>query len=189
MSFDPSSFLPYGAQFGSNMAGMVKGFEQKKAGADMKTQMGGGMGIAGGAMGVMGAATAAVPKIQQAKQLQSAGLEARGKLDKAQSGLDIAASAASMAGPWGMVAGGVLKLISGLMNIQGPRQKRQKRAAEQRARVQAKTSAMRANAAAAGMQVAGGALRTGAAIGPQATVADPTAPTHSFNPLTTSNGR
>lgn len=189
MSFDPSSFVPQAAQFGGNMAAMQKGFEQKQTGADMKTQMGGGMGIAGGAMGVMSAATAAVPKIRQANAKQAAGLEARGKLDKAQTGLDIAASAASMAGPWGMVAGGVLKLISGLMNIEGPRQKRQKRAAEQRQRRDAKTSAMRANAAAAGMQFAGGALRTGASIGPAQTVADPTAQVHSFQPSTTPNGR
>jgi len=186
--FDPEAYLPYGAQFGNNMAGMQKGFEQRAAGADMKTQMGGAAGIAGGAMGVVGAATAAVPKIQQAKAKQAQGLEARGKLDKAQAGLDIAASAASMAGPWGMVAGGVLKVISGLMNIQGPRQKRQKRQAEFRKKRDAKHSAMRANSAAAGMQFAGGMLRTGASLGPEQTVPDPTGPVHSFNPRTTSNG-
>ena len=191
MSFDPESFLPGAGQFGSAMGsitGIQKGFEQKAAGADMKTQMGGAAGIAGGAMDVMGSVTAAVPKIKQAKAKQAAGLEARGKLDKAQSGLDIAASAASMAGPWGMVAGGVLKVISGLMNIQGPRQKRQKREAEFRQKRDAKHSAMRANAAAAGMRFAGGTLRTGASIGPEQTVPDPTGPVHSFNPRTTSNG-
>lgn len=189
MSFDPDSYLPYGASFGNNLAGMQQGFEQKKAGADMKTQMGGASGIAGGAMGVMGAVTSAVPQIKQAKAKQAAGLEARGKLDKAQAGLDIAASAASMAGPWGMVAGGILKVISGLMNIQGPRQKRQKREAEWRRKRDARHSAMRANAAAAGMQAAGGILRTGASVGPEMTVPDPTAPVHTFSPGTTFNGR
>jgi len=166
---------------------MQKGFEQKKAGGDMKSQMGGAAGIAGGAMEVMGSVTAAVPKIRQAKQKQAAGMEARGKLDKAQAGIDIAASAASMAGPWGMVAGGVLKVISALMNIQGPRQKRQKREAEFRQKRDGRHAAMRANSAAAGMQFAGGNLRTGA-IGPENTVPDPTGPVHSFNPRTTSNG-
>jgi hypothetical protein len=135
------------------------------------------------------AAAWAVPKIQQAKAKQAAGLEARGKLDKAQAGLDIAASAANMAGPWGMVAGGVLKLISAFMNINGPRQKKQRRRAEQRRRISAKHSAMRSNAAAAGMQFAGGMLRTGGGQGPQATVADPTGPTYSFNPSTSVHGR
>jgi hypothetical protein len=175
-------------QFGGNMAGIKTGFEQRAAGADMKTQMGGAAGIAGGAMGVMSSVTSAVPKIKQAKQLQAGGQEARGKLDKAQTGLDIAASAASMAGPWGMVAGGVLKAISFMMNIQGPRQKRQKRAAAQRKRVTAKHTAMRANAAASGMAMAGGALRTGAAIGPQATVAPVTNPVQSFTPSVSPNG-
>jgi len=136
--------------FGSTMgsiSGIQSGLEKRAAGGDMKSQMGGAAGIAGGAMEVMGSVTAAVPKIRQAKQKQAAGLEARGKLDKAQAGIDIAASAASMAGPWGMVAGGVLKVISALMNIQGPRQKRQKREAEFRQKRGGRRAALRGNSA------------------------------------------
>lgn len=188
MSFDPESYLPYGANFGSSMAGMQKGFEAREAGKGMKDQMGGAAGIAGGAMELMGSVTSAIPKIKDAKAKQAQGLEARGKLDKAQAGIDMAASAANMAGPFGMVAGGILKVISGLMNIQGPRQKRQKREAEFRQKRDARHAGMRANAAAAGMQFAGGTLRTGASIGPEQTVPDPTGPVHSFNPRTTSNG-
>lgn len=187
--FDPSSFLPQGAQFGGNMAAMQKGFQERQAGAEMKDQMGGAAGIAGGAMGVMSAVTSAIPQIRQGKQLKAQGQKAAGRVQQAQAGIDMAASAASMAGPIGMAVAAPLQLISALMNIQGPRQRRQKREAEQRQRVKAKNSAMRANAAAAGMQFAGGALRTGASIGPQPTVDNPTAPAHSFNPNTTFNGR
>jgi hypothetical protein len=187
--FDPSSFLPRGAQFGGNMAAIQKGFELRQEGANYKDQMGGVAGIAGGAMGVMGAVTSAIPQIRQGKQLKAQGQKAAGRVKQAQSGIDMAASAAQMAGPIGAAVAAPLQLISALMNIQGPRQKRQKRQAEQRQRIKAKNSAMRANAAAAGMQFAGGALRTGAHIGPQPTVQDPSAPVHSFNPNTTFNGR
>jgi hypothetical protein len=186
--FDPASFMPQGASFGSNMGAMAQGFEKKAQGADMKTQMGGAAGMAGGAMELMGSVTSAVPKVRAARDKIEQGQGARGRLDKAQAGIDIAASAASMAGPWGQVAGGVLKMISMFMNIQGPRQKRQKRAMEQRNRQQAKHTSMRANAASAGMRYAGGALRTGGAVGPEPTVAPVTNPVQSFNPSVSPNG-
>ncbi len=186
--FDPASFLPFGSQFGGNITGMIEGFEQRKAGASMGKQMGGGMGIAGGAMGLMGDITSGVSKIQQGKQFKQAGLTAQGRTMQAQAGLDIAAGAASMGGPIGMAVAAPLKLISMLLNIQGPRKRRQRRAAEQRQRVKAKHAGMRANAAAAGMQFAGGMLRTGASMGPEPTVMDPTAPAHSFTPGTSFNG-
>jgi hypothetical protein len=205
-SFNPSSFLPYGAQFGSNMGAMIgqapqsgaaagsaaaqgSGFQGRAAGADMKSQMGGAAGIAGGAMGLVGAVTGGVAKIQEGKALQDAGLKAAGRTKKAQAGLDMAASAAEMAGPIGMAIAAPLKLISMLLNIQGPRKKREKKRLEMRNKQTAKHASMRANAASAGMQAAGGALRTGAMIGPEATVPDPTGPTHSFSPTTTYNGR
>ena len=182
-----------GGQFGSAMgdlAGMAEGFEQRKAGGNMQAQMGGAMGIAGGAMGVAGAIQSGVQKGKMGKQYKQAGLTAQGRKMQAQAGLDTAASVASMAGPFGMVAGGVLKLISGLLNIKGKKAKRQEREATTRRLAKAKHSSMRANAAAAGTQLAGGMLRTGAAIGPQPTVADPTGPTHTFQPTTTyRNGR
>lgn len=206
MSFNPSSFLPYGAQFGSNMGAMVgqspdaaaaagsaaqqgTGFKGRAAGADMKSQMGGAAGIAGGAMGLVGGITGGVAKIQEGKALKDAGLKAAGRTKQAQAGLDMAASAAEMAGPIGMAVAAPLKLISMLLNIQGPRKKREKRQAEFRQKRDARHASMRANAAAAGMQAAGGTLRTGATIGPETTVPDPTGPIHSFSPTTTYNGR
>jgi hypothetical protein len=189
MSFDPSSFLPMGAQFGGNMTAMVKGFEQRQQGQDYKAQMGGMAGIAGGATGLVGSVTSAIPQIQQGKAAKQAGLKHTGRQMQAQAGLNMAASAASMGGPIGAAVAAPLMLISALMNIQGPRKRRERRAAEQRAKVQAKTSSMRANAAGAGMQLAGGIMRTGASIGPQPTVADPTAPVHSFTPQVSNNGR
>lgn len=206
-AFDPSSFLPFGAQFGGNMAGMIgsapdpnaqagsvaaqgTGFQGRAAGASMGAQMGGAMGIAGGATSLMGDVMGGVKKIQEGKALKSAGLKAEGRTKQAQAGLDMAAGAASMAGPIGMAVAAPLKLISMLLNIQGPRKKRQRREAEWRKKRDARHSAMRANAAAAGMQAAGGILRTGATIGPEPTVPDPTAPVHSFQPGTTlTNGR
>lgn len=200
-AFDPSSFLPFGASFGGNMAAMIgqkpdeetgfagTGFQGRAAGASYAQQMGGAMGIAGGIADLGGAITGGVSKIQEGKALKQAGLKAEGRTKQAQAGLDMAASAAQMGGPIGMAVAAPLKLISALLNIQGPRKRRQRRQAEWRQKRDARHSAMRANAAAAGMQAAGGVLRTGASIGPEMTVPDPTAPVHSFSPGTTFNGR
>ena len=178
--------------FGSTMgsiSGIQSGLEKRAEGADMKSQMGGAAGIAGGAMGVMGAVTGGVAKIQEGKALKDAGLGAAGRVKQAQAGIDMAASAADMAGPFGQIAGGVLKLVSALMNIQGPRQKRQKRQAEFRRKRDGRHAGMRAAAAGAGMKLAGGIMRTGATIGPEPTVPDPVAPVNTFSPNTTPNGR
>ena len=180
--FDPASFLPLGSQFGSSMTGMLDGFEQRQAGADFKTQMGGAQGFISGGMNLMGDVTNAVSLIQTGKQYQQAGMTAQGRKMKAQAGIDMAAGAAEMAGPIGMGVGMALRGISALLNIQGPRAKRQKRRAEQRARAESKHSAMRANAAAAGLRGAGGMLRTGAHIGPEPTIQNPLAATYSYMP-------
>ena len=196
-SFDPTTFLPYGAQFGSNMTAMIgkapnaeqgfagTGFQGRAAGASFSEQMGGAAGIAGGAMSLVGSVMGGVGKIQDGKAMKQAGMKAQGRRTQAQAGLDMAASAASMGGPIGSAIAAPLQLISALLNINGPRAKRQKRRAEMQQRSSAKRSAMMANATAAGMQVAGGVLRTGASMGPEPTVADPSIPTISFNPMTT----
>jgi hypothetical protein len=139
-------------------------------------------------MGLAGAVIGGVSKIQEGKSLKDAGLKSAGRTKQAQAGLDMAASAAEMAGPIGMAVAAPLKLISMLLNIQGPRKKREKRQLEMKNKRSAKHASMRANAAAAGMQAAGGALRTGP-IGPETTVPDPVGATHSFSPTTTYNGR
>jgi hypothetical protein len=165
------------------------GFRARQEGANYSQQMGGAMGIAGGATSLVGDVMGGVGKIQQGKGLKQQGLKAEGRKMQAQAGLDMAAGVAQMGGPIGMAVAAPLKLISMLLNIQGPRAKRQRRQREQRERRDAKHSGMRAQAAAAGMQIAGGVLRTGASVGPQPTIADPTAPVVSFNPGITTNGR
>lgn len=175
--YDPYNAMPQGGQFGANMGAMAKGFEVRKAGGDMGAQMGGAAGIMGGIGGAAGGIMGGAMKIKSADRSTI-----QGRKETAQGSLDMAASVANAAGPIGMAVAAPLKLISMLLNIKGPRQKREEARKKQAARLDSKHSAMRQSAIAAATSGAGGMLRTGQQIpAQQTTVQDPAAATPVFH--------
>ena len=114
---------------------MGEAFAARKAGVSgIKNQMGKagfGAGIASGAGQIMGGVTQLAAIGRQGERGTSA--QTAANKSRAQAGLNIASGAASMAGPWGMVAAAPLQLVSMLLNIKGPRQRRREQA-EQRQR-------------------------------------------------------
>lgn len=115
--YDPSGYF---SQFGGVATTMVSQFAGGNATDPTKsfTQKAGGAGaLAAGAIGAAGGIVEGAMRIKNADS----------KKEKAQGGIDIAASAAGAAGPWGQVAAAPLKLISALMDIKGPRERRRER--------------------------------------------------------------
>lgn len=153
----------FGATGGTSI---TKAFQNRKEGeTTVKGQLGGGAGLAGGIMGaasgVAGSATNLAATIKSDKGAKGSAGRIQYRKDVAKGAIDTAANAVSAAGPWGMVAGGVLKLIGSFLKIKGPRQKRrerqEKRQRESDQEFQAKARAIGAAAPLAGQTAGGGA--------------------------------
>lgn len=156
MTADPSGYFSQFGGIATSMLSQFAGGNATDSSSAYGQKMGGGAGAAAGAIGAVGGVASGITKAVRADT---------GK-ERAQGVLDTAASAASAAGPWGMVAAAPLQLVSALLNIKGPRERRK----ERREADQAQQYAIQEQAGRSGIRSSNPSRSAGIAATPLTTV-------------------